>query len=240
MNNRYLTLSEFAAALGRSRQAVYKAHKSGLFPSAKIDGKLKVDLKNREVLEYAKDDLDIGQVPGKKKSKPKTVKQKPTPPKQEKPAKKKDTSGTEPIPEDIYNRLDSGEMLTNKEIVNMPKAWVEKIKIYEQTKQITQKRLADRKELISRRIHRFMLGKLFEIHMNEFMSLRDTLVYELAGRFGCKEQEKIFDAGKFVDEELWKILNHVKIEFNRHLERYDAEVINEPDDRGKKRRTRKS
>ena len=239
MKSDYVKLAIFADELHLSRIAVFKAGQRGTFPMKKINGVWHVDRNNKDVKAYKQAALERQKKPvkvlvkknPKKKKSVKVKKQKSI--NKDKPVKvsgvekqKEIKQGEEDLPYDIYKRLDSGEVLLNSEIVNLPKIWVDKIKIYEQTKQIQQKRLQERRELISQKTIRIVLGKLFEIHTNEFLTIKSKIIPDLAGIFKCTESEKMVEAEKRIDEELWKVLKHIKYEFNKFLSKTESESIN--------------
>jgi hypothetical protein len=228
MNN-LLRPNQFAKKVGKSRQAISQAIQSGLLPTKEIDGIKYIDLTDQHIIAYIDSVVPTGKkTHGIKKSvgvkelkkpgKAKAVKVK-----SEK-SKEKETSSDD-LPADLYDRLDAGQHLTNKEVVDMPKQWIEKIKLYEMTKQIQQKRQQERKELINKKALRITLGKLFEIHTNEFLTLKSKIIPDLSSVFGNVNSEKIIEAEKIVDEESWKVLKHIKIEFNKFLDRYNADPI---------------
>jgi hypothetical protein len=241
----YVKISAFAKELGLTRIAVFKAGQRGTFPMEQIDGQWKVNKNNEDVkayIEAARErqnkpvELPIPKQP--KKAKPVKVKKEKQPKKmkavavkkpKKQPKKKQGKEDTvqkpEDLPYDIYERLNSGESLTNVEIVNLPKAWVEKIKIYESTKQIVQKRQQERRELISAKLLRIIFGKLFEIHTNEFLTIKSKSVANIAGVFGSTDEEKKLKAEKILDEDLWEVLQHIKIEFNKFLMKTGNEPI---------------
>ena len=113
--------------------------------------------------------------------------------------------------------LESGT-LTNEMIVKLPKAWVEKLRIYEQVKQIKQKREQERKTLISVHSVNLVFGKLYDIDVNQFMTIKSKIIPDLAGIFGCTDAEKMMAAEKRIDEELWTVLRAIKHEMEKFIE----------------------
>lgn len=196
-----ISITEFAKRVGVHRNNVAEKVKDGIIVADKVTGKINY---TTEILKWFK----------RSEVNNKPVKDIPPP---------EDTE--DELPKDIYDRLDSGETLTNTEIIKLPKGWVDKIKVYEQTKQIVQKRQQERKELLNKKLLRVTLGKLFEIHVNEFLTIKAKVVPDLAGIFQSTDSEKMIEAEKRLDEEFWKVLNHIKIEFNRFLKRAEDEPI---------------
>jgi len=131
----------------------------------------------------------------------------------------------EPLPLDIIQLLDSGKTLKASEIVGMPKAWVEKIRMYEQTKQITQKRQQERGQLLNKKIIRIAFGKLFEIHVNQFLTIKSKVIPDIAGIFSSTDEVKKLQAEKLIDTELWEILNNIKTDFNKFLIKIGTDAI---------------
>jgi len=116
-------------------------------------------------------------------------------------------------------------MLKPTEIVNMPKAWVEKIRMYEQTKQITQKRQQERGQLLNKKIIRIAFGKLFEIHVNQFLTIKSKVIPDIAGIFSSTDEVKKLQAEKLIDTELWEVLNNIKTDFNKFLTKIGTDAI---------------
>jgi hypothetical protein len=248
MKKNEYSIREFAEAFDPpfTRQGILKHINSGVL-KAKRDGRnFTLDITQKDNAEFIKNserkftekavELPVPKQP--KKVKPVKVKKEKQPKKtkavavkkpKKQPKKKQSKEDTvqkpEDLPYDIYERLNSGESLTNVEIVNLPKAWVEKIKIYESTKQIVQKRQQERRELISAKLLRIIFGKLFEIHTNEFLTIKSKSVANIAGVFGSTDEEKKLKAEKILDEDLWEVLQHIKIEFNKFLVKTGNEPI---------------
>jgi hypothetical protein len=241
----YVKISAFAKELGLTRIAVFKAGQRGTFPMEQIEGNWQVDKNNEDVKAYIeavrerqnkpvelpvlKQPKKAKPVKVKKEKQPKTTKpvkvKKPKKQPKKKQGKEDTVQKPEDLPYDIYERLNSGESLTNVEIVNLPKAWVEKIKIYESTKQIVQKRQQERKELISKKSYRFTLNRLFEIHQNQFITIKSKIISDIAAVFGSTDDAKKIKAEEILDNELWEVLFTIKKEFNKSLDKIQADKI---------------
>ena len=251
MENIY-TLKEFADSFtpAYSRQGILHLVKNGTLPGKTQGRGFVIDVSHALVKEFIKNSnrtftkkpvkvteqkppvlKKSVKVKGKKTAKKENLVKVAKPKKEKKPEPValvvEDNPNDDEVPQDIYDRLDSGETLSNSEIIKLPKGWVDKIKVYEQTKQIVQKREQERKELINKKLIRITLGKLFEIHVNEFLTIRSKIVPDLAGIFESTDSAKMIEAEKAIDEELWRVLKHIKIEFNKFLERQNSEPISE-------------
>lgn len=236
--------NQFAKLVGKSRQAISQLIQKEVIPITKKNGKRVIDLSNKEVKAYInsvkertenniKKTIPVKEVKPKELEKIKSIKDKkqknikiydlsnlPTSPNTEKERQKE-----KEIFNKIVARLDAGENLKASEIIFLPKVTVEKIKLYEMTKQITQKRKQERGELVSRKFIRVTLGKLFEIHINEFLTLKSKVIPDIAGVFGSTDDTKKLKAEKIIDGELWEVLKHIKMEFNKYLEKVKADAI---------------
>jgi hypothetical protein len=101
--------------------------------------------------------------------------------------------------------------------MGLSKRDLEKIKIYEQVKEIKTKAEQRREGLIDKKLVRTIFGKLYEIDMNQFIPMKEKLIPDLAAIFGVKDESVKLKAGKRLDDELWKILGNVKREMNKFL-----------------------
>jgi len=224
MNDRYISLAEFAKIAGVTRQAIYQHKDNGIFPVVEIDGKTKIDLHDRKVKQYLKDKsvTEPVKVSGPKKQEIRKVVEasKQETGEKEKPVRLKENE----IPDYLKDIADSGN-LTISQMMQLSKSEVDKIKVYEQIKSIRVKTAQQRKELISRKLVRIVFGKLYEIDMNEFLTVKNKVVPDLAGIFGCNDEEKMLAAEKRIDDELWKVLNHVKFELDRFLKSQGEETL---------------
>lgn len=216
-------LSEFANEIGISRQAVFKAGQRGKFQTHKMNGKLCVDENDKDVIEYINNIIDKknGQSCEPKKVEKSECRQNKI---QKNIDKKEVVIQKNEIPEYLKNIADSGELSFNQ-LVNLSKVEIDKIKIYEQIKQIRTKTEHSRKELVSRKLIKIIFGKLYDIDINEFLMLKNKIVPDLAGLFGCTDSEKMIEAEKKIDEECWKILKHIKIEIDKFLEKCNIDEL---------------
>ena len=223
-----------------SKQAIADALNKGRLPFEIVDGKKVINLDNPDIKDYQKTcrernaEKNVGVKVTKKPVNKKPVKVT-VPEKTEKVKTVKVKDKEKPVkPEDVADQLDpellkmlETNTLTNEMIVKLPKSWVEKLRIYEQVKQIKQKREQERRTLIPVRYLRLILGKLFEIHSTEFLTVKSKIIPDLAGIFECNDAEILLKAERQVDEELWRVLQHIKIEFDRFLKQNSEEKLNE-------------
>jgi len=214
---------------------IYLSEKDGVFPTVMIGGVKQVDLADPAVIEYENnarsrsEDKPVKvaeQKPAQKSKSGKVTAQKKSEIKDpvvfDEPKRGKNNDPV--IPPEIIEKLEKNQ-LTAQMILSLPKAWVEKIKLYEQVKSISQKRRHDRRELIARKMLRMFCGKLYEIDMNEFMSVKIRAIPELAKIFKCTDEKVLLEAEKAIDDELWSVLSHVKIEIDRFIKSIGAEPI---------------
>ncbi len=231
-----------------ARQGILRHVKDGNLPAESVGRGFIINISNKHVKAWIdncerkftpiKEKKKPVKVPAKKKpdkvkfvkvKKPKPAKKpKPVKVKKAKPAKKpkpvnptvkKDTKPQKyDIPKSLLKRLDEGK-LTATDLIGLPKVIVEKIKIYEQTKQVIQKRLQERKELISIKFVHLLFGKIYDIDVNEFMAIKTRVKSQLAKIFKTNDDAKLLAAEKAIDEELWDTLRRVKYEFDKFLDK---------------------
>lgn len=211
--------AQFAKLIGISRQAISKKIQNDLIPTIKKNGKKYVDVNDINVKEYIRTVKDIKPKPSNnarsvKVEDKKIIKSKAV-------VKDIDEFDENTRFESILKRLDAGETLLYSEIVYLPKAWVDKIKIHEQTKQITQKRQQERKELINIKFINLLFGKIYDIDLNEFMAIKTRVKSQLAKIFKTNDDKKLLEAEKAIDEELWDTLRRIKYEFDKFLKKQD-------------------
>jgi hypothetical protein len=216
-----MSQSEFVRYAGVSRQAISKALKTGLIPSTKIDGKLRIDTSNHQVKKYLENKKIKSLSPKKAKK---------TKPRQSLKTENKENIETgqsldeKQIPKYIKTLSDSGNLIY-EHLVSLAKSDFDKLKIYEQIKQIRVKTQIQEGQVISRKLIKILFGKLYEIDRNEFLQIKSKIIPDIAGLFGCTDSEKMIAAEKIVDEELYKTLKHIKIEIDKFLLKMGEEKI---------------
>jgi hypothetical protein len=206
--------AQFAKQIGITRQAISKAIKNEMLPVVIENGKKYINTGDPIVREYAENIKSVRE-----------DKQKSTKP--EKPVKvkvKKKIGKSDPVEEEIPEYLkeisDSGQ-LTFSHIQTLSKIEMDKIKIYEDIKQKRQKRLQERKDLISIKFIKLVFGKIYDIHVNEFMAVKTRIKPELAKVFKTNDDVVLLEAEKAFDGELWDVLRRVKYEFDNFLKKHD-------------------
>lgn len=210
----YIRQGKFAELVGKSRQEISALIKSERIPAVTAGGVNYIDLENREIKDFIKIIDETRKIPQTRQS---------SGPKKSKKSKPVEARADE-IPEYLKSIADSSE-LSFSQLSELTKVEIDKIKTYEQIKQIRVKTQKDRRELISRKLVRVIFGKLYEIDVNEFLMLKQKIVPDLAGIFGSTDSEKMLEAEKRIDEELWKILRHIKSELDKFLKNHGAEPI---------------
>lgn len=257
-----ITLAKFAAELGISRQAVYKSASAGVFPTYETDQGRAVNTDDIETAEYAATVRDRksertakpvkGRRPSGKKSPTKPAPRRGSgekkqdkaagrrankPDKREKPAPVELTGKSKPsdqIPDYLRDMVDSGNLTPNVALM-MPKAWMEKLRIYEQMKTLRQAREEKRRSLVSRTLIKAVFGHIYEIHTTQFLTLKTkiipdllsimsekrTITADMVGKsvevFIGNRPETITAADKIIDGESYKVLESVKREINKML-----------------------
>ena len=250
-----ITLAKFAAELGISRQAVYKAATSGIFPTYETDQGRAVNTEDTATAEYAatvRDRKAEGRRPSGSKSprKPaprrgsgKKKSDKPAPRRANKPGKPEKPDPVElagkskpsdQIPDYLRDMVDSGNLTPNVALM-MPKAWMDKLKIYEQMKTIRQAREEKRRSLVSRNLIKAVFGHIYEIHTTQFLTLKTkiipdllsimsekrTITADMVGKsvevFIGNRPETITAADKIIDGESYAVLEAIKREINKAL-----------------------
>ncbi|MGD9157282.1 MAG: hypothetical protein PVG39_02655 [Desulfobacteraceae bacterium] len=241
MKKNEYSIREFAEAFDPSftRQGILKHINSGVLKANRDGRNFTLDITQKDNAEFIKNSerkftekpVELPAPKHPKKAKPVKVKKEKQPKKTKavavkKPKKqeKKKSVKEGKLPAHIIKKLDEGRLKAS-ELIDLPKVTVEKIKIYEATKQIVQKRQQERRELISAKLLRIIFGKLFEIHTNEFLTIKSKSVANIAGVFGSTDEEKKLQAEKILDEDLWEVLQHIKIEFNKFLVKTGNEPI---------------
>lgn len=194
-----------------TKQAAHKAVTEGKIPHVLVGKRKMVDLNDREVQSY------INSQSWSRENKAGVKQRKP-----EKQAIPSDIEHVE-IPE-YLKKIAENRNLNFNDIASLTKVEIEKIKLYEQVKSIRVKTQKERQQLVSRKLIRVVFGKLYEIDVNEFLTLKNKIVPDLAGIMGCTDPAVMLEAEKKIDEELWKVLKHIQHELNKFLK-----TINEDD-----------
>lgn len=127
----------------------------------------------------------------------------------------------EPNPKNIINPK------TDAELENVLKNEADRLKVIEDIISKRFKRAIERQELIPRQFVRVVLGKLYMIDVNEFLTLGNNIASEVAGMMGINDSKKIIKIGKFVEKKCYRILQHKKRLINKDLKKVNSEPIDE-------------
>ena len=205
-----LSKPKFAELAGVSRRAVYKQITAGALvvrPDGKLDPNNPVNQdyinKNKKTSDSEQPDIKKGSKKTKQKTKPAT-------------------------PEDDKHVIDGQEIdLGNipQELNGLNQAELNRIKIAEQILDIRVKRQKLRDELIDRRLVRILFSKIYTVDVNEFLTIKDKLMPDIAAIFGINDPEIIMKAGERMDDELWKTLKHIKQIIDDFLVSFGDEVL---------------
>lgn len=210
-----LSVQQFAELAGVSRQHINTIVNRGDLVRGSDK---KMDLDIRANFQYLLDrgvSLDDMKPPEKKphgKKKPK--------PKPKKPTKR-------PPPADITG-VDAEAVLSqisNLDILKMTSADVAKVARMESAAKTRVEREHKRGLLIERNVVQTVFGKLYQIDTNEFRTMGAKLAAPMAEIFGCDDPEKILEAEKRIDDEVLKIMAHVKRVFNDFLIKAGSERV---------------
>jgi hypothetical protein len=101
---------------------------------------------------------------------------------------------------------------------------LDRFKAVEDIRMKKQKRLKVRGELVERETVTRTLSKLFSIHVNQLRTLGDTLSPDIAAVFGSSDPELIVGVSNIVNEEVFKILEHIKSLFLEWVEQEDLKL----------------
>lgn len=235
MKNKLITADELSEISGKTKRAIYKNKN---LPYDDSEGQRLYDLENKIIKKWLKGESIRPVKKPATKSKRKTTVNKTVSKKIVKlklvnkttkaivktgPKKQLDLKNFE-IDEHLKKLTDSGQ-LTFAAAMGLSKRDLEKIKMYEQIKEIKTKADQRREGLIDKKLVRIVFSKIYEIDMNQFLPLKDKLIPDLAAIFGSKDESAKLKAAKKTDDELWKILNNVKRMMNRFLIKVGEEEI---------------
>lgn len=196
------TQKKFAEISGVSKQAIGKLVKKGglvIRPDGKIDTKDPVNscyLKKQDDKLIAKERALIKQVQN---------------------AELKEALN------DALPEINFDELPKDSDLMNYQRSDLECLKIIEHIKGQRLKHDIARGELISRKLIKSVFSKFYEIDMNEFLTIKDKLLPDIAAIFGVNDTTVAMKAGERMDEELWKVLKHIQQVKDRFLKSINAE-----------------
>lgn len=214
-----VTQTEFAELCGCSRAFITKSVQNGSVikrnPKKGEPAKIDTDLPlNNEFMKMTKERSEARKQ-NKKEDKP--VKQ--APKVQEPDINQEEIEDAEDI------NLDDIDINNLSDITKLTKNNLEKIKILETIRKQKQDREIKRGDYVDKVAVMTILAKIFEIHMNEFLTTSDKLAPDLASVFGVTEQIKIIEARNVTEETLYKTLQRIKSEINNFLNKHKVEKI---------------
>ena len=94
---------------------------------------------------------------------------------------------------------------------------LDRIKTIRQIKKLELEDKIKRDSLVEKALIKTVFARLIEIHMNEFLTIKEKLIPDISALFEISDPDKAMAAGERMDEELWKVLNHIKSTFNKFL-----------------------
>lgn len=217
-----ITISDFAKIAKVSRQTISKQCKKGNLarnPNGSIDT---THIINAEYLRKKSEEGQTVKTPSSDeqvheaviKSIPKNTKDKITVKKantiKKKPGKIQKPKNQEEVEDYIPSDL-------SRPLTDLSKYDLDRLKIIEGIEKTRLETSIKRSNFIDINSARSVFSKIYEIHMNEFLTIKDKLTPDIASIFGVSDQEKTFEAGDKIDKMLWKVLDHVKLEINKFL-----------------------
>lgn len=211
---------KFAQIAGVSRRSVYKQITAGALV-VRPDGNLDTDnpVNQDYIRKHAEEKIT------ELREQPSTTPKKTIKTKQAKQVQKTNTDfeleGIDDISLDEIS--DDFDFQDNRISSGMQKSELEKIKVIEQIKIQRLKRQIIRDELVSKKLIKSVFSKFYEIDMNEFLTIKDKLLPDIAAIFGVNDTTAIMKAGERMDEELWKVLKHIQQVKDRFLKSIKVE-----------------
>jgi hypothetical protein len=247
MSQNLLIPNKYAIHINESRQAVSKAIKLGLIKTVMYRGKKHIDPDdpvNRDWAISLKDKKAGQSFSSKKASKKKAGPGTVGPPGGENPLVQQPAGDIDGIPPEIIQMIEAGA-LTITAALQLPKAWVDKLKSYEQMKSIKQNREERRHELVNIKLIKNTLGRVYEIHRTQFLTLNTKIVPGLAGAmsetititpemvgkkidmFTGNKPESMTEADRIIDEACFTILKNIKGELNKFFKLVKDEPLSD-------------
>lgn len=242
MTERWTSADDLSEKSGKTKRAIYK--NKNLPYRQSVGGAREYNLSDSIIKKWLKGESIRPTKPkppapkkqGKREAKPtkKPVTKKPA----KKPAKPKPKKTPAPvaaltptphpgeidIPDDIMALIESGE-LTAAHALGMSKLDLEKIRIYEQARKYRLETEIKRGELVNKKLIHTVFSRIYEIHLNQMLPMKDKLVPDLAAMFGVKDEKLKLKAAEKLDSEQWRVLNNIKRQINKFLERHGEEPI---------------
>jgi hypothetical protein len=102
------------------------------------------------------------------------------------------------------------EQVANLDFAKLTKAQIDKIKSLESALKIRVERQHKRRELIERSLVQAVFGRLYQLDANQWKTLSAKLAPTVAGVAGVDDPEKILAIEQCIDDEVCKVLAHLK------------------------------
>lgn len=234
---RYLNQSQFAEKAGVSRAAVSKAIKKGRVIR---DPDLGIDLSHAVNREYLNSENasrtrrdNKGDRPGPKKAYPKPkplkkVKPKPKklPPASDKAIKLEDPPFVGDL-EDLEDYEQAGYIDIDGNLNTIDRISADRLKVIETIRLSKIKRETLRNKLVKRSWVTKVFNKLYQVDQGEFRTLGDKLAPDVTAICGVNDTKIEHKINERIDEEVFKVLNHVKRILNDALKEIEAEALDE-------------
>lgn len=125
--------------------------------------------------------------------------------------------------EDLLENFNPDEI--KADIHALTKQSVDKLKVVEQIKALQLKTEERKQQLVPRDLVRRVLGKLYQIDVNELRTLPDKLASDIAAECKIDDTDIIFAINKIIEKEIYKTLEHMKRLLNDFLIGIKAERI---------------
>jgi hypothetical protein len=223
---RWVNQSKFAELAGVSRAAISLAIKRGRVIR---QGKMGIDLEDPVNVTYLQSENDSRT----RSKKPKKTTKKPKPTKKSKPKPKKLPPASEkaqPVEEVEYYHEPEHEALLETYDLNgnafIDRATADRLKVIEQARTLEIKRLKERGKLVDREHVSRIFNMLYKIDTGELRPLGDKLAPEVAAICGISGDSEIErKISSYIEDEIYKTLEHIKRRINDGLADIEAEEI---------------
>jgi hypothetical protein len=117
------------------------------------------------------------------------------------------------------------EEARNIGLETLSKPILDRLKAIEEIRTKKQKRLKERNDLVRRDAVRRVFSKLFMIHVNQLRTLDRNIVPDIAAIYGDDNPTLNAEVSAVINGEVFKVLDQIKIEFNKWLEDFEVKPI---------------
>jgi hypothetical protein len=219
----WVNQSEFARLVGVSKAAISKAIKGGRVIKDPSHG---IDIDHPANVDYRNSQHDS-------RTRRKDSARKPKKPKKAKPKPKKLPPASDkamPVEEVEYYREPEHEALLETYDLNgnafIDRATADRLKVIEQARTLEIKRLKERGKLVDREHVSRIFNMLYKIDTGELRPLGDKLAPEVAAICGISGDSEIErKISSYIEDEIYKTLEHIKRRINDGLADIEAEEI---------------